>query len=124
LSDRDDDLIKKADALLGRYGRAPSSADADIPVLTEIVGRPGTPGERTRLSEAQIEALVSRVRDEVAASVEAQLHDRLATHLRTVLDTVGDEMKSELEPLVRAAVDEALSRLSAELRGSGTPRVG
>jgi hypothetical protein len=122
LSDRDD-LIKKADALLGRYGRAPSSkGDADIPVLTEIVERPGT--HPARLSEAEIEALISRVRDDVAASLEAQLHDRLAGHLKAALDALTREMRSEVEPLVRAAVDEAMSRLTAELRASGTPRVG
>ena len=134
------EILKKADALLGRYGRSARPELQEFPVLTEVIElhasavpsvSPPAIGEDNdavsrSVDPAHLRELETRIGDEVhqvVASALAQvlgepLRERLEVHLNAAVDTVSAQVRSDLEAMVQAAVAEAIARLMDE-KGEG-----
>ena len=135
-----DDVLGRADALLSRH-RKPSAAaaddasaaNADFPVLTEVIEQPAA-GQATAASTAdtptaaqdllldQMEnelrlSLLGQMRPELERVIEMRVNERLATRFGDIMERMKNELTTELRRAVREAlaqvVDEEVKRLKA-----------
>ncbi len=128
MSERDE-VLKKADALLGRYGRGARKAEDEFPVLTEVVDEPPTAdaaarpvGSPDKVHEGRRQ-LEERILREVERAVSEQLGDvlgeplreRLQASLQRALDAAAEQIRNDMESMVHAAVEQAIKRLRDEL---------
>ncbi len=127
-----DEILRKADALLERYGRgARIEAEEEFPVLTEVVeGKPAVQVcttalphlESPELQERQ-RRLEARILQQVQQAVSEQLGDMLGDPLRHrleaclngALETALGQIRNDVESMVQAAVAQAMERLHDEL---------
>jgi hypothetical protein len=133
MADRDDDVLGKADALLGRYRpegapRRPETP-ADFPILTDVFSRPLPPTSTAvlqvaptavapSLSDAQLREIERDLRlqllqlmgPELERLVEARVHARLAPAVATIVDRIRVELENE----IRRAVQDALTQVVEE----------
>jgi len=126
-------LLDKTDALLGRYrGGANPAADADFPVLTEIVSAPGI--DPVGLAAADFmesprpevpaaaglpdDHLLQEVMRVLAPRIDEILGDplkeRLEDHLRSALQPLADQVRIDIEAMVRIAVSRAVEQVLSE----------
>ena len=136
MADRDDDVLGKADALLGRHrapaGRRPEPP-VDFPVLTDVYSRPLPPlgppaatplqsapvsapvAPEPMLSDAQLREIERDLRlqllqlmgPELERLVESRVHARMAP----VIAGIVDRMRVDLENEIRRAVQDALTQV-------------
>ncbi len=137
----DDDLLRRADALLGRHRRTappqPASvppdiptlteaveehaAGADIPTLTEIVPlrrEPAAPAEAAPEAPAAAGEVISRVQ---VQNLEHSVYQKLK---RDLDQQIAQVVQERFMPDIGAALDAALARVSQNLKSdiSGTVR--
>jgi hypothetical protein len=133
MTDSDDDVLGKADALLGRHRpQAPPrrpEPPVDFPVLTDVYSRPlPSPasiaphdlGEEPSqmLSDTQLAQIERDLRlqllelmgPELERLVEARVHSRISPILATVIERIRGELETE----IRRAVQEALTQVVEE----------
>jgi len=127
-----DEVLKKADALLERYGRgARTEAEEEFPVLTEVVDEPPAaqrsepaqasnespdPQERQREIEARILQQVQQaVSEQLGDMLGEPLRERLEACLNSALETAAAQIRNDVESMVQAAVAQAIERLRDEL---------
>ena len=122
--DSADDVFQRADALLHRHrhtpAHAPAAADpgADIPTLTDIVIegevllRAQPTLEPPRPSDGTIVPVVSRVQ---AQNIEHAVHLRVKRGLN---DQIAKVVEERYLPEIGAALEQALSRVTDELKSS------
>ena len=134
-----DDLLGKADALLGRYR---GSSAPDFPVLTDVVEQPhpemsqgkrpvDKQGDLRDLDDAiasELQDIEARLIEQVLSTVEpciadlvgAQLREQIRIRLDSSLTSLGDEIaediRSQLAELVRNAVSVAIQREISTIR--------
>jgi hypothetical protein len=129
-SDQDHPLANKVDALLSRHNPpAGSTADRNIPVLTDLVEAPAwqptrssEPATRSAQgasapSEADIEQLSveifsrvsQRIDTELAANLEARLSERIHAHLSTTVSHVLADMKQSIANEIGDAINATLA---------------
>ena len=138
------EVLKKADALLSRYGRGtPPEAEDDFPVLTEIVepggladaSLPPQPREAVRISgftEEQRQELAIRITEQVHQAIASRLSEVLAEPLRerlivclcAAVDSAAAQIRDDVETMVQAAVVQAIERVRDELREPAPRRSG
>lgn len=120
-TDKADELLGKADALLGRYRQAapatPSEASADFPVLTEVVELSADPVTTTAESPGpsatgtDIDAV--QLREQILATLAPELEKRLTDTLKPrtaeLLDYAMQTVQLELGLSIRAAVRSAVA---------------
>jgi hypothetical protein len=143
MADRDDDVLGKADALLGRHRAAGAARrpepPADFPVLTDVYSRPLAPPSMAvppppapvppadlALSDAQLREIERDLRlqllqlmgPELERLVEARVHARLAPAVATIVDRLRVELENEIRRAVQDAltqvVEEEMARLQRE----------
>lgn len=128
-----DDLLGKADALLGRYR---GSSAPDFPVLTEVVEQPHPEmshagkavdtedrlRNRGDALEPKLRDLEVRIFERVLSTVEPQIADLVGAPLREqikslldsvladVSDKIAEGIRSDLAELVREAVSGAIQQ--------------
>lgn len=137
--DEADEVLGRADALLFRHrgARPPSTAqesgaaEADFPVLTEVVGQsettPGTAGAAQPADTVQdlmldqIErdlrlSLLDQMRPELERLIEMRVNERLDKSLGDIMERTKNEFATELRRAVREAlaqvVDDEVKRLT------------
>jgi len=118
-TDKSDQLLDKADALLGRYRHgAPAplaGAAADFPVLTEVVALPADPVAATAQSAepAGAETDTMQLREQILATLAPELEKRLTDTLKPrtaeLLDYAMQTVQLELGLSIRAAVRSAVA---------------
>jgi hypothetical protein len=122
-TDKADQLLGKADALLGRYRHgAPatlSDASTDFPVLTEVVELPADPVTTTAESPepagagADAEMDTVQLREQILATLAPELEKRLTDTLKPrtaeLLDYAMQTVQLELGLSIRAAVRSAVA---------------
>lgn len=141
MADRDDDVLGKADALLGRHrpagGARRPEPPADFPVLTDVYSRPLPPPTSAAgqaapaapgpgLTDAQLREIERDLRlqllqlmgPELERLVEARVHARLAPAVATIVDRLRVELENEIRRAVQDAltqvVEEEMARLQRE----------
>jgi hypothetical protein len=131
-----DELLRKTDALLGRYRGAPRGDEqSDFPVLTEVVdndtgagleARQGggndsaaSHGAHTAINETDVAEQLKARLDVVAASLADELHERLESRMQAALDEIGSELRALVDTSVAAALARALADLE-QTRNSDT----
>jgi|SRR5262245_33073567 len=128
----DDDILRKADALLWRYhpGRSTSSRSADFPVLTEVVEEAGTPPSLppsapapplTDEELAQLEQdlrlqLLELIGPELERLLEAKVHERLGAKIEEVMAVTRKALEAEVRAVVREALAEVIAAETDRLR--------
>ena len=121
--DSADDVLQRADALLKRHrppAASPAAADSgsDIPTLTDIViegevlPRAEPPLEPSRPSDGIMVPVVSRVQ---AQNIEHAVHLRVKRGLN---DQIAKVVEERYLPEIGAALEQALSRVTGELKTS------
>lgn len=117
----DNDPLAKAEALLARYrtGPEPGLADADFPVLTEIVEPPaesseGTPGEVRDNSSAHA-SLAEHEPYESPTRLMHSIEDRLDADFRLRL---ANDLVKRIEPLMDAFASQIAERMASEIASS------
>jgi DNA-binding transcriptional MocR family regulator len=138
------ELLKKADALLGRYRGGARGPDSDFPVLTEVVepqqgsappqpahGKedaspsPVIPAAQLRELEARvIRQVKQRVESYLASELDQPLRERLDVYLSAAHEAVAGQMRVDLESMVQTAVSEAIAQALADLREAAPPDAG
>ena len=143
MADKDDDVLGKADALLGRHrpggpARRPEPP-ADFPVLTDVYSRPMpsvapaglgpasiAPAAQLAMSDQQLREIERDLRlqllqlmgPELERLVEARVHARLAPAVSTIVDRIRVELENEIRRAVQDAltqvVEEEMARLQRE----------
>src|SRR3954463_12535571 len=109
------DLLRKTDALLGRYRGAVREAQPDFPVLTEIVSTPhdhsSVPGQSLQASPDAGGALLPDA-EQLKRELEKVVTDSLASQLPQILErrleSALSELMAQLPSLIEAAVTEAV----------------
>jgi hypothetical protein len=144
MADRDDDVLGKADALLGRYrpGASGRRAEppADFPVLTDVYSRPLPsvapaslgpasigPAMGPALSDAQLHEIERDLRlqllqlmgPELERMVEARVHARLAPAVSTIVDRIRVELENEIRRAVQDALTQVIEDEMARLQRDG-----
>jgi hypothetical protein len=132
MASENDDVLGKADALLGRHrpsapARRPEPP-VDFPVLTDVYSRPLPPpaplapavtvAAAPLLTDAQLVQierdlrlqLLELIGPELERLVEARVHARIAP----VVASVVERIRAELETEIRRAVQEALTQVVEE----------
>ena len=101
-----DELVKRVDALLRREPKI-TSADKDVPVLTEVVS--DERGARPAVDKAALEAL--------ARELERAVLERVAPELERIvaqaLERADAELKVSVSQMVREAVAASVARAIA-----------
>ncbi len=130
VAENDDDVLKKADALMrrrrifvaggandpdGAKGLAPP-ADEDVPLLTEVVSAE-TLSEAATPSSVDIAAL----RRALAAEVESWLDRDMPLHVQHVLDGITDQLILQLSAKARSELLPRLQELIEAARRGGNP---
>ena len=104
-------LVERVDALLRRH-QDPAAAEADVPVLTEIVDdERGTrrPAVDAEALEALARELERAVLERLGPEVERVIEEKLARTLTAVLGQSVDGMRTELTQNVTQMVREAVA---------------
>lgn len=130
--DNADQLLGKADALLGRYrhGASATGTAADFPVLTEVVELPAAPGATAVESPEPVTdstgAAIDTVglREQILATLAPELEKRLTDTLKPrtaelldyAMQTVQLELGLSIRAAVRSAVAEAVDEALATRR--------
>ena len=128
-----DDLLGKADAFLKRFHPSSTSAQHDVPVLTEVIAEPReapakpdanatVQGVAAKTELADLErrlkqSILDAVAAHIAKTVEEPLKARLDTQVQNALTTLSAQFKSDLEMFVREAVARAVAAEIARMRG-------
>jgi hypothetical protein len=135
MADSDDDVLGKADALLGRHRAAPArrlEPPVDFPVLTDVYSRPLPPigpvaavaaapavsaaaAPGPMLTDAQLHEIERDLRlqllqlmgPELERLVESRVHARMAP----VISGIVERMRVDLENEIRRAVQDALTQV-------------
>ena len=131
-TDKADELLGKADALLGRYRHgAPgplAAAAADFPVLTEVVDLPADPvtttAELPEAAGAGPEIDDVQLREQILATLAPDLEKRLTDTLKPraaelfdyAMQSVQLELGLSIRAAVRSAVAEAVDEALAARR--------
>lgn len=109
----DVDVVRQADALMQRHrsfvARAPEdvatpvriAADADIPLLTEVVDS-GTPPQE---GAAMLDALRSEIADELSAWLVDALPAAVANASQHIIAELDAKARNTLLPQLQAAID-------------------
>jgi hypothetical protein len=129
-----EDLLGRADALLKRYHPSSPGAQAEVPVLTEVVANPPpvapqaaptqnapTKAELLELEQRLKQNILDSIGSHVAKIIEEPLKVRLDAHLHRALAGLSAQLKTDLEVLIREAVARAVEAEIARTRG---PRGG
>lgn len=141
------DLLKKADALLGRYrGGHKDVGEPDFPVLTDVVEEPGAdPGKLfpplpsldpisapfAAITEAELREVERRIIEQIHRSIDPYienflkelLRERLDEYLGRALLMLTEQIRAEFGATVREAVVQAVDRALADKR-EPVPRDG
>lgn len=126
--DKDKELAGKVDALLGKHGKAPAhaaagtSADHNIPLLTDVVDAPAwQPATKSavlaKLGDAELDALshdifnrvISRIDQRLAIQLEERLTAQLTTQINIALTSVLTDMHQVIANEIGDAVNAALA---------------
>ena len=135
-----DDVLGRADALLRRHRTAPSAADPHaIPTLTEPVGMRPDPAAIPTLTDlvtdAEVLATVTRAPNpdagdrapddvahggEIISRVQSQnLEHSVYQKLKQGMDTqISDVLQNRFMPEIAGALDQALNKISGELKSN------
>ncbi len=141
MTDRDDDVLGKADALLGRHraGNGPRRPEppADFPSLTDVYSRPrpaAAPSPAAApatggvaLSDEQLREIERDLRlqllqlmgPELERMVEARVHARLAPAVSTIVDRIRVELENEIRRAVQDALTQVVEEEMARLQREG-----
>ncbi len=116
MSDRDE-VLKKADALLGRYGLGTRKGDEEFPVLTDIVDaqRPQAPVDLREIEARILREVQQAVSEQLGDVLGEPLRERLQAILLGALDAAVEQIRNDVESMVQAAVEQAIKRLRDEL---------
>lgn len=109
-------LVERVDALLRRHQEAQRLAEAEVPLLTEIVE--SAPAGAPSLDGAALEALALALEQTVLERLAPELERAIETHLRRALHAaldeaaraLRDELSASVQSLSREAVADALAR--------------
>jgi hypothetical protein len=128
-----DDLLGKADAFLKRYHPSGTTAQGDVPVLTEIIAEPGvasahppagtaaprgpTGSELPELEQRLKQSILDAIGPHIAKFVEEPLRARLDAHLQRALTALSAQVKADIEAMIRDAVARAVELEIARARG-------
>ena len=131
MSDDDDPLLQKADALMQRHRAYGVSAGDDVPLLTDVVAGeepPATPSAADAAAlaaaeEARIEALVREriarmlplLRRQVAAELDAWFDDQLPQIVISMLDGFTDRLVGQISARARGDVMTFLQAAGEDL---------
>ena len=109
MSDKDNPLIERVDALMRR--QVNPRAEADVPVLTEVVNDERAP--RRAVDAAALEALAREleraVLERLGPEVDRLIEERLARTLSSVLGQELEGVRTELTVSVTQMVREAVA---------------
>lgn len=109
-------LVERVDALLRRHQAAQRLAEAEVPLLTEIVE--AAPGGVPSLDAAALEALAVALEQAVLERLAPDIERAIETHLRRALHAALDDatkglrdaLSASVQSLSREAVADALAR--------------
>lgn len=117
-----DDLLGKADALMARHhpGRVPAAAQAEIPVLDEVVNSLPEHADVPLLTEYVLpapvdaeQALAARIRAslllELQPRIDALIAQRLKDELPALIETMFDELRGKHQQMARESLSEAIN---------------
>ncbi len=114
MSDKDNPLVERVDALMRR--QASPRAESDVPVLTEVVNDERAP--RYAVDPAALEALAREleraVLERLGPEVDRVIEERLARTLNAVLGKELDGVRAELTVSVVQMVREAVAASVAQ----------
>jgi hypothetical protein len=99
VSDSNNPLVQRVDALLKRHREAAPGGSEDLPVLTEIVD-PNIPAGASALDAAAVEAL--------SRELERAVLQRLENELQPALAALGEALREALREAVAVAVAREL----------------
>ena len=115
-----DAVVERVDALLRRGADVPAAAEADVPVLTEIVdddsARRAPAFDATAL-EALARELERAVLDRLGPEVDRVIEEKLARTLNAVLGQALEGVRTELTGSVTQMVREAVAASVAHALG-------
>lgn len=116
-----DAILHRADSLLNRY-RAGAPRSGDIPMLTEVVAGAvpdGIPVLQDVVEEHPVAAAADpgdpvqgMIRSRLGSDYAADLPPDVAAALDAAIGKVSAELKAGLDGMVRAAVEEAMERVT------------
>jgi hypothetical protein len=127
--DKADELLSKADALLGRYRPAAAAQDptalpdsgaaSDFPVLTEVVALPGSAGDTSNPAAVPLPELPPLALDTPATGGDAiPLIDHVALReeiLATLAPELEQRLSDTLKPRANELLDWAMQTVQLEL---------
>jgi hypothetical protein len=115
-----DAVVDRVDALLRRSADAPSTQEADVPVLTEIVEDDSVrraPAFDAGALEALARELERAVLDRLGPEVDRVIEEKLARTLNAVLGQALEGVRTELTGSVTQMVREAVAASVAHALG-------
>ena len=114
-----DDLLGKADAFLKRYHPSSTTAQREVPVLTEVIAEARGPQTQPGALAAAAQPPVSRADlSELEARLRQSILEGVMAHVaQAVDDQIKDRLRTDLEALVRETVARAVAAEIARLRG-------
>lgn len=118
-------LVERVDALLRRHQEAQRLAEAEVPLLTEIVE--AAPAGVPSLDGAALEALalaleqtvLERLAPEIERAIETQLRRALHAALDDATQVLRDALSASVRSLSREAVADALARALGHRAAAG-----
>lgn len=142
----DSDLLRKLDALLMKHRASSASggaeADADIPVLTDVVEAETPPSAENKaappaatvaaasaLTDAEVETLsrdiyrrvMARLGDQISTDLRDHLTQRLSSIIDNTVSTAIEDFKQELANTVGDAIAEVLLDRAERLAATDEP---
>lgn len=123
MSDSDDDILNKTDALLGRYRKAPrigEDPDADVPLLTEVVGT----GSIIEITATKVQTALTNSDflpepdamdglSHLEHLIVAKLSEAIAMVVDESLTRAADKVRQDLKGVIERAVSDAVKEARA-----------
>jgi len=109
----DKDVLDKADALLRRHAMPAAQVGSDtggVPLLTDIVGGPGTSDPHGELATEVFHRVMAQVEQRLAADLEQRLVQQLAPQVHAAVANAMGDLRLELANAIGDAVAEAFAR--------------
>jgi hypothetical protein len=119
MSSDPEDILGKADALMGRHRPARAGAEpyAEIPVLSEVVAPPGGSDDLPVLTELVVPEPADAAHAGRRSALEEDIRASLLTELQPEIDRlIENRLKESLSPLVERMFNELRGDLQAIAR--------